>query len=60
MPSVLPIALGIAAATYALLVALLRFTQDATEPTSIGDAIPFVTPIINMACKGGAFHRVMR
>lgn len=60
MPSILPVAVGVAAATYVLLVALLRFTQDAKEPTSISDTIPFVTPIINMASKGGAFHRLMR
>lgn len=60
MSSFLPIALGIAATTYVLLVALLRFTQDVKEPTSISDGISFVTPIINMATKGGAFHRLMR
>lgn len=60
MSSVLPVAVGIAAATYVLLVALLRFTQDAKEPASICDTIPFVTPIINMVCKGGDFHRLIR
>lgn len=60
MSSVFHIAAGIAAATYVLLIALLRFTQDAKEPTSISDSIPFITPIINMALKGGDFHRQMR
>lgn len=60
MPSVLPVAVGVVAATYILLFALLRLTQDAKEPASISDTIPFVTPIINMVSKGGAFHRLMR
>lgn len=60
MSSMLPAALGVAVATYVLLVALLRFTQDAKEPVSISDAIPFVTPIVNMVVKGGDFHRIMR
>lgn len=60
MSSILPVAVGIAAATYVLLVAFLHYTQDAKEPTSISDSIPFVTPIINMAVKGGNFHRLMR
>lgn len=60
MASILPVVVGVAAATYVLLVALLRFTQDAKEPTSISDTIPFVTPIINMVSKGGTFHRLMR
>lgn len=60
MSSVFQIAAGIAAATYLLLVALLRFTQDSKEPISIGDSIPFITPIINMILKGSDFHRQMR
>lgn len=60
MPSLLALAVGIAAATYILLVSLLRLTQDVKEPTSINDTIPFVTPIINMVLKGGDFHRLMR
>ncbi|KAJ0115128.1 hypothetical protein J7T55_001537 [Diaporthe amygdali] len=57
MSSVLPVAVGIAAATYVLLVALLRFTQDAKEPASICDTIPFVTPIINMQSDSNADPR---
>lgn len=60
MPSILPVAVGVAAATYVFLVALLRFTQDEKEPTSISDTIPFVTPIINMASKGGGFYCLLR
>lgn len=60
MSSILVNAVGIAAVTYILLVALLRFTQDAKEPASIGDTIPFVTPLINMVVKGTNFHRQMR
>ncbi|KAL1845876.1 hypothetical protein Daus18300_014422 [Diaporthe australafricana] len=60
MSFTLSTAVGIAGATYLLLVALLRFTQGAKEPTSISDTIPFFTPIINMVSKGGAFHRLMR
>lgn len=60
MSSILPMTVGIAAATYALLVALLHFTQDAKEPTSISDTIPFISPIVNMVSKGGDFHRLMR
>ncbi|ROV88068.1 hypothetical protein VPNG_10394 [Cytospora leucostoma] len=60
MPSILSFAVGVAAATYILLVALLRFTQDTKEPTSISDTIPFITRIINMVSKGSAFHRLMR
>ncbi|KUI53200.1 Cholesterol 7-alpha-monooxygenase [Cytospora mali] len=59
MSSIPPVAVGVAAATYLLLVALLRFTQDAKEPTLIKDTVPFVTPIINMVSNGGAFHRLM-
>ena len=36
MSSILLVATGVAVATYVLLVALLDFTQDATEPTSHG------------------------
>ncbi|KAG8165573.1 hypothetical protein KVR01_004125 [Diaporthe batatas] len=60
MSSLIQVVAGIAAATYVLLVALLRFTQDGKEPTSISDTIPFITPIINMTLKGGEFHRQMR
>jgi hypothetical protein len=60
MSSVFQIAVGFAAATYVLLFALLRLTQDAKEPTSISDTIPFITPIINMVLKGGDFHRQLR
>ncbi|POS70492.1 hypothetical protein DHEL01_v211110 [Diaporthe helianthi] len=60
MSSVLQIAAGVAAATYVLLLALLRFTQHEKEPASISDTIPFITPIINMTLKGGDFHRQMR
>ncbi|KAI0023091.1 cytochrome P450 [Xylariomycetidae sp. FL0641] len=48
------------ATTYILLHAALRLTQDASEPPSIADSIPFITPILNMAMKGESFHRQMR
>lgn len=51
---------AVLAATYVLLVALLRLTQDAEEPPSISDAVPFVSPMINMASKGANFHCLMR
>jgi hypothetical protein len=60
MPFSLPIAVGLLATTYILLVAALRLTQDAAEPSSISDAIPFITPLLNMASRGGKFHRQMR
>lgn len=60
MSSSFQIAAGIAIATYVLLVALLRFTQDDKEPVSICDTIPFISPMINMILKGGDFHRQMR
>lgn len=62
MSFTLTAAVGIAMATYVLPIALLRFTQDAKELTSISHTIPFTTPIINMVSNGGggAFHRLMR
>ncbi|KAI0139710.1 cytochrome P450 [Pestalotiopsis sp. NC0098] len=54
------VAAGAVAATYVFLVTLLRLTQDSKEPASISDAIPFVTPMVNMAAKGVNFHRLMR
>ncbi|KAK9415843.1 putative Cytochrome P450 [Seiridium unicorne] len=51
---------GAGAAIYAFLFALLRLTQDAKEPVSIGEGIPFVSPLLNMATKGVGFHRFMR
>ncbi|KFA81359.1 hypothetical protein S40288_06057 [Stachybotrys chartarum IBT 40288] len=60
MPSVIAIAIGAAATTYVFLVALLRMTQDAKEPPSICDAVPFVSPILHMISKGSNFHRLIR
>ncbi|ETS75310.1 hypothetical protein PFICI_12254 [Pestalotiopsis fici W106-1] len=56
----LTVAIGAIAATYVFLVTLLRLTQGPKEPPSISDAIPFVTPMINMGSKGVNFHRLMR
>ncbi|KAI0382382.1 cytochrome P450 [Hypomontagnella monticulosa] len=60
MPSIFILIVGLAAATYIFLLSLLRITQDAREPPSIGNTIPFVTPIWNMISKGVHFHRLMR
>ncbi|KAI1846537.1 hypothetical protein JX266_007434 [Neoarthrinium moseri] len=56
----LAVVIGAVAATYVFLVTLLRLTQDAKEPPSISDAVPFVTPMVNMASKGGSFYHLMR
>lgn len=60
MFSIFPIIAGTLAATYILLLALLRLTQDKTEPPSINDAIPFITPVVSMLSKGTRLHRMMR
>ncbi|KAI0007879.1 cytochrome P450 [Xylariaceae sp. FL0662B] len=60
MFSIFPIIAGTVAATYILLLALLRFTQDATEPPSVNDAFPFITPVLSMLSKGTRLHRLMR
>ncbi|XXH00830.1 hypothetical protein Hte_007181 [Hypoxylon texense] len=60
MPSTFVLAVGIAGATYVFLLSLLRLTQDAREPPSIANDIPFVTPILTMVSKGVHFHRLMR
>ncbi|KAK9415718.1 hypothetical protein SUNI508_10196 [Seiridium unicorne] len=48
MFALLVITPGIVATTYILLLALLRATQDTTEPPSVNDAIPFITPVWKM------------
>ncbi|KAI0972458.1 cytochrome P450 [Xylaria arbuscula] len=60
MLSFLQIAAGGFAATYIFLLAALRLSQDAEEPPSICDTIPFITPVIDMVSKGVSFHRLMR
>ncbi|KAH7304100.1 cytochrome P450 [Stachybotrys elegans] len=60
MPSTIVVAMGVAAATYSFLLALLRLTQDANEPPSVCDSIPFVSPIIQMAARGVKFHKSIR
>ncbi|KAI5917892.1 cytochrome P450 [Camillea tinctor] len=60
MPSTFVLAAGVVAATYVFLHALLRLTQDTKEPPSLGNTIPFVTPMLNMASKGVRFHCYMR
>ncbi|KAI1870665.1 uncharacterized protein JN550_005208 [Neoarthrinium moseri] len=60
MSSVLPIVAGTVAATYIILLLLLRLTQDVTEPPSVNDAIPFITPVFSMLSKGTGLHRVLR
>ncbi|RWA14547.1 hypothetical protein EKO27_g619 [Xylaria grammica] len=60
MFSGLSAAVGVLAATYILLLAALRSSQDAEEPPSISYSIPFITPMLNMAAKGTKFHRLMR
>ncbi|KAI0806444.1 cytochrome P450 [Xylaria sp. FL0064] len=60
MISGLPVAAGVLAATYILLLAALRLSQDPKEPSSISDSIPFLSPVLGMVSKGGQFHRLMR
>lgn len=60
MFSIFPIIAGTVAATYILLLALLRFTQDEAEPPSVNDAIPFITPVVSMLSEGTRLHRLMR
>ncbi|OTB09632.1 hypothetical protein M426DRAFT_18266 [Hypoxylon sp. CI-4A] len=48
MSSIFVLAVGVVVATYVFLLALLHLTQDAREPPSICNAIPFVTPIVVM------------
>lgn len=45
MTSALALVVGIVAATYAFLSALLRFTQDSKEPPAIETLIPFISPL---------------
>lgn len=60
MPSTFVLAVGGIAATYIFLLSLLRLTQDAREPPSICNTIPFVTPLWQMTSKGVHFYRLMR
>ncbi|KAJ8126329.1 hypothetical protein O1611_g7309 [Lasiodiplodia mahajangana] len=60
MSSMFPVIAGAAVATYILLLALLHFTQDASEPQSICDSIPFITPVLGLLSKGTRLHRLMR
>ncbi|KAI1384279.1 cytochrome P450 [Hypoxylon trugodes] len=48
MPSILVLIVGGVAVTYIFLLSLLHFTQDAREPPSIGNTIPFLTPMWKM------------
>lgn len=48
------------ATTYAFFWALLRWTQDASEPPTVENLIPFLSPIIGMIRKGSAFHNHLR
>lgn len=48
MPSLLVGALLGTACLYALLRSVLRLTQDAREPPSVEDGIPFLGPVISM------------
>ncbi|KAI0096081.1 cytochrome P450 [Nemania sp. FL0031] len=60
MSLALPIIIGLHASTYILLFAALYLTQGADEPSSIEDAIPFITPVLKMRFYGTRFHRHMR
>lgn len=60
MLSEFPAVVGVLAATYVFLLALLRGTQDAKEPPSVKDIVPFVSPILSMVSRGSEFHRWMR
>ncbi|KAI1128143.1 cytochrome P450 [Nemania abortiva] len=60
MSFVLPIAIGLLASTYLLFLVALHLTQNADEPSSMADSIPFFTPILKMGSEGVRFHRNMR
>lgn len=46
--------------TYVLFWALLHITQDAREPPTVEDSIPFIGPIIGMMRRGSGFHNYVR
>ncbi|KAI1207081.1 cytochrome P450 [Annulohypoxylon truncatum] len=60
MFSIFPIIAGTVAATYILLLTLLRLTQDAAEPPSVNDTFPFITTVLSTLSKGTRLHRLMR
>ncbi|XXH01839.1 hypothetical protein Hte_008201 [Hypoxylon texense] len=45
---------------YVFLWALLRFTQDAREPPTLENAIPFLSPVISMVMRGSKFYSYLR
>ncbi|KAI2622461.1 cytochrome P450 [Hypoxylon sp. NC1633] len=56
MPSIFVLAVGVVGATYVFLVFLLHLTQDAKEPPSVDNTIPFVTPIWKMIAAGSRIY----
>lgn len=48
MTSSLVLVVGIIAATYVFLSALLHFTQDSKEPSAIETSIPFMSPLLGL------------
>lgn len=59
MSSLTTAAAGLAGA-YLFLCALLRFTQDAREPPTVENLIPFLSPILGMISKGSNYHNYLR
>ncbi|KAI0521605.1 cytochrome P450 oxidoreductase [Xylaria bambusicola] len=49
-----------AAGFYLFLWALQHVTQDAREPRTVEDALPFISPVIGMMTRGSNFHRHLR
>ncbi|KAI0886561.1 cytochrome P450 [Annulohypoxylon maeteangense] len=50
----------VVAGVYSLLHILLHLTQSPKEPPTIGNAIPFITPIVGMKTLKAKFYEVMR
>lgn len=48
------------AGTYIFFWALLRLTQDAREPPTVEDWVPFLSPIFSMITQGSRFHNFIR
>lgn len=53
-------AVGVIAATYIFLQALLRLTQDSREPPAVLKTVPFISPILGMGKWSKDFYSHMR
>ncbi|KAI0145447.1 cytochrome P450 [Xylariaceae sp. FL1272] len=52
--------IGVVFSTYVLLYALLRSTQDASEPPAMATTIPFVSPILGMKKRNSSYYNYLR